>query len=439
MGTTIHIRYALLAIPLAFLGLPLYVYIPSAYAELPLIGLSMAGLVLLLARIIDLVTDPLVGYLTDRIRHRLHPLLLIIAGCPLLMIGIYRLFNPDLSAGPIYLAGYVIVSYLGLTLITIPYYAWGAEIGELGQQHRELAGWREGGVILGTVLALMVAALAADGNALTNMSWGLLVLLPIGVFGLMSIRRDPPLHHLTDWRLSHVWRGVGHANRRLLWIHFLNTLAAGMPATLFLLYVDQVLGLSPTTSGVLLLVYFLSAVLALPLWIRLSRRFGELTVWRSAIVFAAIGFLPAAFLNNGDLYWFMLVCMVTGATLGADVAIPAAMQARLASIASERQSRPQEASAFGLWGMASKLGLALAVGVTLPLLDLFPEGDAQTSALALLYALLPVSVKLLAASQLHSSRILITNALQEKHNSRSVTNEDVQADHDQFDSACYRL
>lgn len=439
MGVQTQVRYATLAIPLAFLGLPLYVYIPSAYAELPLIGLSLAGLVLLLARIFDLVTDPLVGYLADRLRHRLHPLVLIFSGTPLLMWGIYHLFNPSPSVGPLYLASYVIVSYVGLTLVTIPYYAWGAEIGDYQQQHGQLAGWREAGVILGTLLALMVAAFAAEGYALRNMSWALLFLLPLGVLALTGIHRHSSNHKAVKWQFSQVWRGTDGASRRLLWIHFLNTLAAGMPATLFLLYVDHVLGLDARTSGILLLVYFLSAILALPVWIKLGKHYDQLALWRNAILFAAIGFVPAAFLGDGDLYWFVMVCVLTGATLGADVAIPAAVQARLACIRTDQQQCPGEASAFGLWGMASKLGLALAVGITLPLLDLFPEGETQTSALAWLYALLPISVKLLAASQLQASCQLISSRLQLKVNNRSISSEDIQTRNDQLGSASCRV
>ena len=58
---------------------------------------------------------------------------------------------------------------------------------------------------------------------------------------------------------------------------------------------------------------------------------------------------------------------------------------------------------FGLWGMATKLSLALAVGIAFPLLDALGF-DTQTTlvannllALSLLYGLLPIPFKLLAA------------------------------------------
>lgn len=74
--------YAAPAVPLAFLGLPLYVYLPAHYAALPGIGLAAVGGVLLLARLIDLVTDPLVGLLSDRLRPHLRPQWLMLPGVP---------------------------------------------------------------------------------------------------------------------------------------------------------------------------------------------------------------------------------------------------------------------------------------------------------------------------------------------------------------------
>jgi Na+/melibiose symporter-like transporter len=95
------------------------------------------------------------------------------------------------------------------------------------------------------------------------------------------------------------------------------------------------------------------------------------------------------------MWLFAMVCMVTGATLGADIALPAALQARLANFDSSNTGHPREAASFGLWGMAGKLALACAVGLTFPLLELLPAGESRDSALPWLYALAPVLVKLL--------------------------------------------
>ena len=406
-----YLAYAAIALPLAFLGLPLYVYVPTLYAELPGVGLALAGGVLFAARLLDLFTDPAVGFACDRLRPRVHPIAWIALGVPVMGGGVYALFNPPGDAGAGYLALAVSVTYLGWTLLAVPYYAWGAELARSPVAQRRLAAWREAGMLGGALAALLVAAVA--GEPLHAMSLMVLLLLPLGLGLLLLLPRESVGLARARPSLADAWRHTGAGMRRLLGLHFLNALAAGMPATLFLMYTAQVLGMSPQASGALLLVYFICGVLALPLWVRLAARVGEVRAWQAAILLAAIGFLPAAFLGHGDAAVFVAVCVVTGATLGADIALPAAMQSRLANADSRRAGHAREAASFGLWGMASKLALACAVGLTLPLLEMFPAGDARSAALPWVYALAPVLVKLLAVFAVQRSRSLLDRALDE--------------------------
>jgi hypothetical protein len=127
------------------------------------------------------------------------------------------------------------------------------------------------------------------------------------------------------------------------------------------------------------------------------------------MLLAALGFVPAAFLGPGDLVAFVAVCLLTGATLGADIAMPASLQAQLVVSESRAVSRPRGGALFGLWGMAGKLALAMAAGIALPLLALLtrPEiGWQQTQVLPWLYAGLPVLIKLLAVLALQRSQLI---------------------------------
>ncbi|MBT8430540.1 MAG: MFS transporter, partial [Gammaproteobacteria bacterium] len=100
------------ALPLAFLGLPLYVYLPAHYAAFPGIGLAAVGVVLLLARLIDLFTDPLVGLLADRSRHWLSPQWLMTVGGVLMLGGAWWLFRPAEDADALYLFAMLTITYL---------------------------------------------------------------------------------------------------------------------------------------------------------------------------------------------------------------------------------------------------------------------------------------------------------------------------------------
>lgn len=406
------IAYASLAIPLAFLGLPLYVYVPATYAQLPAIGLATTGFVLLAARLIDLFTDPAIGLLLDRWRQRLHPFHWLLIGTPLLALGSWWLFTPPSDATLWYLLLSVSLTYLGWTLVAIPYFAWGAELADTPIQHRKIAAWREAGSVVGAVTALLLTAWLAQ-SPLEVLRDSMLWLLLAAVVLLWWVPRPQHQRRPAGADLIDLWRHTSDAMRRLLGLHLLNATAASIPATLFVLYTADVLHLREQQAGMLLLLYFISAVLALPLWLNLAKRYSESTAWLIAIVVCALAFLPAAWLGEGDLFLFALICSITGATLGADIAIPAAMQAQLARAQSARLGMSREAQAFGLWGMASKLALAFAASISLPVLSLFEAGASREATLPWLYALLPSLIKLCVAALLWPQRdALQSQALQ---------------------------
>ena len=80
------------------------------------------------ARISDVVTDPLIGYFSDRTHTRFGRRKPWLAGGALLMmVSAFMLFNPQFEVTNIYLLGWAVMLWLGWTMINIPYYAWGAE------------------------------------------------------------------------------------------------------------------------------------------------------------------------------------------------------------------------------------------------------------------------------------------------------------------------
>jgi len=406
--------YAVPAVPLAFLGLPLYVYLPARYADLPGLGLAAVGLVLLLARLLDLVTDPLVGLLTDRSRAWLRPQWLMTLGGLVMLGGVWWLFRPNPDTGPLVLFAALSVTYLGWTLLAIPYYSLGAELGaQLGGQ-TAVAAWREAGAIVGTLAALILPAILVEYAALELSALALLWLVPPALLaGWFVHAAEAAPGGSVAGGLRRMWQETSRVSRQVLGIHLLNATAGGTAATLFVLYTRDVIGLDQAGSGILLLLYFAAGLLVLPLWVAYARRVGRVRAWRLAMLIAALGFLPAAFLGPGDLPGFVAVCVLTGATLGADIALPAALQAQLVVSESRALEKPRGGALFGLWGMAGKLALALAAGIALPLLALLSHpagGLSQPQVLPWLYAGLPVLIKLLAVLALQRSQLMRSSA-----------------------------
>jgi Na+/melibiose symporter-like transporter len=142
----------------------------------------------------------------------------------------------------------------------------------------------------------------------------------------------------------------------------------------------------------------------LPLWVRIAERFGKLRAWCAGMLLSVLVFGWAASLGSGDLLAYGLICMLSGFALGADLALPPAMLADL--LARDFARGPARAGAwFGWWNFVTKANLAIAAGISLPLLaglGYVPGsgGDGSVFALALVYAGLPCIAKLAAAAVL---------------------------------------
>ena len=394
--------YAAPAVPLAVLGLPLYVYVPAWYGEQ--LGLALAGTLLLLARVSDVLTDPLVGALGDRLRLGLGARrALMLAGTTLLLLAVEALFRPALPVSGGWLLFASVIAYLGWTLVQLPYAAWGAELSPDYHERSRITSAREAGMIVGTVVALALpTAVGAGGDAGAALDWlaGLLWwLLPLTVLiAVWRVPDAPRRRQSPRWRDGLRLLGQNRPFMRLLSAYLLNGLANALPATLFLLYVNNVLE-AGDSAGPLLLLYFLSGVAALPLWLWLARRHDKHRVWAASMLLACAVFVCVPLLGPGDITGFAIVCVLSGLSLGVDVALPASMQADVIDIDESHTGVRRAGMFFGLWGMATKLALALAVGIAFPLLELAGfEAGGTTALWALigLYALAPVVIKLAA-------------------------------------------
>ena len=183
----------------------------------------------------------------------------------------------------------------------------------------------------------------------------------------------------------------------------LNGIASAVPATLVLFFVQDRLQASAAQEPVFLGSYFLAAALSMPLWLRAVRAWGLARSWGLGMALAVAVFVWAATLGAGDSAPFIVICVLSGAALGADLVMPGAMLAGLIGRAGDL-GRAQGAY-YGWWAFATKLNLALAAGLALPLLGFFGyvPGTREPQALQALsyaYCLLPCVLKLAAGGLL---------------------------------------
>lgn len=393
----VYPRVSLYALMLAAAGIPLYIHLPR-FASVEL-GLSLAtiGTVLLVIRLVDLVQDPAIGWSIDRWPGAQGAFALAAAAG--LATGFPLLFW--LAPGP--WAGWQLVAVLvwlftAYSLGSILLYGRSATlaISTAPPELLRLAAWRESGMLAGVVIAAVAPSVfaALGAKAQGYPAFGLLlgaISVVTAVLTLAIWRRPPiPAQALS---LSGLTRSGA---LRLLIIALVNSLPVAITSTLFLFFVEDRLLLAGL-AGPLLVLFFLAAGASVPLWTRVSLKLGPKATLLIAMPLAVAGFVGAALLPAGSLIPFALICLVSGAALGADMVILPVLFATALSRAGLNAG-----TAFGIWSFAGKLGLALAAFTVLPLLDAsgFVPGQSNSaaalSALNLSYAVLPCLLKLAA-------------------------------------------
>jgi len=187
----------------------------------------------------------------------------------------------------------------------------------------------------------------------------------------------------------------------LLAVFVANGIASAIPATLVLFFVADVLD-AEARQGMLLALYFVAGAAGMPLWIRLSAAIGKVRSWGLAMLAAIAAFIWAGFLGAGDTVAFAAICVLSGLALGADLALPPSI---LADVIGRGGRMESTGAYFGVWTLATKLNLALAAGIALPLLAVLgytpgTDDPAALRSLAFVYAVVPCALKLVAVATL---------------------------------------
>ncbi|MBX3653829.1 MAG: MFS transporter [Ramlibacter sp.] len=401
------LAYGLLGLPLAFVALPLYVILPNHYAREFGVPLATLGLVLLGARVLDAVIDPLIGRLTDRLfSHSTRAVLALGAmAAAALAAGFALLFFPparEPQALLLWASLMLVLTYTAYSVLSVAHQSWGAMLGGDELQRSRIVSWREGLGLAGVLTASVLPALL--GLGVTALAFAALLVLA----WLAWTQARPPVPQ-PDALPASLWLPFSRPRfRRLLAVFILNGIASAVPATLVLFFVQDRLQAPRQMEPAFLGSYFLSAALSMPLWLRAVRRFGLAHCWLAGMVLAMAVFIWATRLGTGDAWPFLMVCVLSGLALGTDLALPGALLAGVIADAGDRGQA--EGAYFGWWNFATKLNLALAAGLALPLLGLlgYTPGNRSESALQVLvlaYCLLPCALKLLAAGTLYMTHV----------------------------------
>ncbi len=410
LSTRVLLTYAAPAVPLGMLGLPLLVILPNFWAGPMGMSLSVVGLVLTAVRVLDAVVDPTIGRLSDMSRSRFGRRKPFIAlAIPVAVVGAIGLFFPPKGAGAAWLFIFNALVTWGWTMLSLPFWAWGAELSDDYAERQRITSFREGGTILGILISavapVVLGITSAAGEAHLLVILTISLAAPLVLAALLMVPDPLPIERATKPVGLAAALKVAAANapfRKLIIVWLVNGMANGLPAALFIMVCAQFLH-NEAAQGPLLLVYFLAGVLSVPFWMWLGRRIGKHQAWIASLILTAFAFSFVPLVPHIGIWFFGLISLFTGSGLGADFTIPPAIQADVIDLDEYRSGERRAGLFFAASTMAQKAGNALSVGIAFPLLQLAGfsihggNGSFAIMALVFLYCGLPSVLKLICA------------------------------------------
>lgn len=386
--------YSLPAIPLASTTTPLLNLMPAFYAQEVGVSLAAIGLILLSMRLLDVVTDPLIGSLSDRTnlpgRRRK---IWMIAGAPVFAGGIYFLFTPPEGAGAVYLILLTVITYLGWTMLQIPYQAWGAELSDDYHERSRIAGFREIATVVGILMALSVpfaTSFFGHGIDRTTMNIvGILIVLLIFPTVLAAVKFVPEpaaikLREKLSLRQSVILLAQNKPFRFFFAFALIIFTGNAFVTSSFVLYVTHYIG-APTIIGPIYLAYYGLVLLAIQPMVALSRRYGKHRTIAAATLVWCLFFFSIALLPPGAVTGFAVLMLLSALPAAAGLTLPVAVLADVVDYDTLKSGHNRTGLYFAIWSMVQKGSAALGVGIALPLLQALgfsATGDNDAQGLA---------------------------------------------------------
>ncbi len=360
------------------------IYLIKFATDVLLIAPAVMGALFGLSRVWDAISDPLAGYLSDRTRTRLgrrRPWMLASA----LPIGVTFVM---LWAPPAGLAGPSLVVWMGLALFLfftattafgVPHEALGAELSKDHHDRTRIFAIRFVIGTLGTFLSLGALSLMSTEGVTVGeaeraglRSTALYLALSIGLgsavliaFSSLRMRERAEHQGRGGTRMGRAFGDVfRNPHARLLLVVFLienlGTAAIGMLVP----YVTQYIVKAPEVTSVILLLYFVPAVLFVPLWIPLSRRLGKKRLWifsMSAMTFAFTGLF---FVGEGYVALLGALGLIGGVGGGCGAVVGPSIKADVIDYDELVTGERKEGSYFAVWNFVRKSAFGLTAMLT---------------------------------------------------------------------------
>lgn len=408
------VNFNLPTVGMGFMYLLVNMYLMKYATDVLLIAPAVMGVIFGLSRLLDAVTDPLAGFLSDGTRSRMgrrRPWLLWSA-IPI-SLSFYMMWNPpasfDESEAIVYMLIGVMLFYSTMTAAFVPHQSLAAEISEDPYQRTRLFGGRHIGWSVGSFIALgaMWLMIRSDEPRIiaSELAIAAGVATTLMLFWMVYQIPERKLHQGRGGK--HVYRAFADVLRnphsRVLLLVFLIESLGGAVVNVLTTYVSEYIVGTPEYAPIYILLYAFPSAASVPLWVRLAGRYGKKRLWLFSMVITSACFGSMLFLEEGDVFMISAAALVLGLGAGAGAVVAPSIQADVIDYDELKTGERKEGTYFATWNFVFKLATGLTLVLTGFALDLagFVPNVAQTesarTALLALYGGFPMLCFLVGA------------------------------------------
>jgi GPH family glycoside/pentoside/hexuronide:cation symporter len=402
------VLYGLPAAPVYFTFMLTAVYLLKYTTDVLLVAPGVMGVLYGLSRIWDAVSDPIAGYLSDRTRSRLgrRRSWLLASALPI-ALGFAMMWSPPDALSGAGLAAWlglgVFVYFTGTTCFSIPHESLGAELSLDHHDRTRVFGIKTAVGQTGTVLALGGMYLIITAQQPRAAARGLVLVMALAIPALMvlavsRLRERPEYQGRGATHLRHAFRDVlanPHAARLLL-VFFVENFGTANLALLAPFVMQYVLDMERLTPA-FIAVYFVPALLFIPVWIALSRRVGKKRLWLFSLSTMAVAFAGLFFVQPGDVALICVLGFVAGVGGGCGQVVGPSIQADVIDYDELHTGQRKEGAYFAVWNFMRKSAYGVAAMLAGALLSAvgFEANAAQSEetrlGMRLLFSLVPAA------------------------------------------------
>ncbi len=381
------------------------IMLPAFYAEVHGFEISVIGILIFLSKLIDVITDPLVGWLNDKNFFPRKVYLLI--GGVLSGLALTQLFLKQDIDQEIFLFVWLSILYLGWTMFQVPYLSIGYDLEKNYFLRTKLSATREFFILLGLFCSLGIPMFFSVSNEklLENIVFVAILFGLIGLILFCSLVTENKRINEKKIKFKKVIKNLKKNIyfSKIFLVLVVNNLANVFPMVLFAFFITYVLGGDDSNRQTTLFFYFLFAIMGVPFWTIISKKYGKKEVWSLSLFMSAMFFLLVFFLEDGNFLFFIIISCITGFCLGADLIIPPSIQADITDWHRSKFGEDISGVLFSIITFLNKFAFAVVsifVFGIMGVLDFDTDGEINTNVrlfIIISYALAPILLKLLAA------------------------------------------